>query len=90
MFGKSRRIQNDQVVIASHLFQVFECIFGKCLVTRIAGEIQLYVLIGQRDRFRRTIHRVNNFGSSAHSIKGKTTGITEHIQYGMAFRILFQ
>lgn len=47
VFGKSRRIENNEVVIIAGALQIAESIFGKCVMTCITGEIQF--CIGSRE-----------------------------------------
>ena len=90
MFGESGRVQDDEVVVASHLFEILESVFRISLVTRITRKVQFHVLVGQRDRFGGAVDRVNDLGASAHGVERESASIAEHVQYGAIFGIAFQ
>ena len=90
MFGESWWIQDDEIVVASHLFEIFESVFRISFVARIAWKVQFHVPVGQRDRFGRAVDRVNDLGSSPHGVEREAASVAEHVQYGASFGIAFQ
>lgn len=90
MFGESWWIQDDEIVVASHLFEIFESVFRISFVARITWKVQFHVPVGQRDRFGRAVDRVNDLGSSPHGIEREAASVAEHVQYGASFGIAFQ
>ena len=90
MFGESWWIQDDEIVVASHLFEIFESVFRISFVARITWKVQFHVPVGQRDRFGRAVDRVNDLGSSPHGVEREAASVAEHVQYGASFGIAFQ
>ena len=59
-------------------------------MTAVTREVEIHILIGQLYRFGAAIYRMHEFGIASHGIYGKASGIAEHIQYALAFGIMFQ
>ena len=49
VLGKSGRIENDKIVLIASLLEILEGILAESLMTRIAGEIELYIAVGEFD-----------------------------------------
>ena len=90
VFGKSRWIQDDEIVVMSHLFQKLESILRIRRMTCITREVQFHISVRQRNSLGRTIHWMDHFRSAPHGIERKATRITEHIQDRTIFGILLQ
>ena len=70
MFCKCRRVKDNQVIgIFLHLRKELECIFGKSLVAVIAREVQIHIVVGELDCFRRAVNGVYQIGIATHSIE---------------------
>ena len=53
VLGKCRGVEDDEVVgVGWHIVEILECIFGKCLVTIVAREIQFHIVSGELDCLR--------------------------------------
>ena len=92
MFGKCRRIENNQIIFVGVvcIVQILECIFTKGFVAFVTGEIQINVSICQFYGFSTTINGMNHLGLPTHGINGKAARITEHIQYAFVLSIVLQ
>ena len=90
MFGKSRWVQHDEVVVAACFFQEFEGIFGESLMSVVIGEIELRIGTGQFDGLFAAIHRVYQRGTAPQRVDRETACIAEHIEYSASAGILLQ
>ena len=90
VLGKCRRIQDNQIVLVAHPVEVLERIFGVCLMARVAREVQFHILVGKVDGLGRAVHRVNEVGTTTHSVERETTGVAEHVQHVAPLGIAFQ
>ena len=90
MFGKSRRVENNQIILVSHRIQILESVFGIRLVAGIARKVQFHVGAGQVYRLGRTVHGMHQRGSATHGVHAESSGITEHIQHGTPVGIMLQ
>ena len=56
MLGESRRVEHDEVIVARfHGIEELEGILGVCLVTAVAGKVQLYILSREFHGFLRRV-----------------------------------
>ena len=77
-------------MISPNTLQELEGILAIRLMTSITWEVQLHILLGQFDGFRRTVYTVYEFGTTTHGIERETTRIAEHIQDALTLRIMLQ
>ena len=49
VLGECGRIENDQVLVASHALQILEGVLGIRLMAGVVGEVERHVLVGQGD-----------------------------------------
>ena len=56
MFGKRRGIKYDKIIIAVHILQILECIFGIRFMMFDIGEIKCHIRICNFDGAFRTVH----------------------------------
>ena len=80
MLGKSRRVENDEVVVVTGLFQELESVFSESFVTLVAREVQFSVGAGQVDGLGTAVYRVNQVGTTTHGVYGETASVAEHVQ----------
>ena len=80
VLGESGRVQDDEVIVATHVLQVFESVLGESLVTGITRKVERYIFVGQGDGLRRAIDRVYHLGPSTHRIEGEAACVAEHIK----------
>ena len=79
VLGEGGRVQDDEVIVATHVLQVFESVLGESLVTGITRKVERYIFVGQGDGLRRAIDRVYHLGPSTHRIEGEAACVAEHI-----------
>ena len=59
VLGKGRRIENDKIVLIASLLEILEGILAESLMTSIAGEIELYIAVGEFDGLGAAIDRMD-------------------------------
>ena len=84
VLGKGRRVEDNEVVLVAHTVEVLESIFGIGLVTGIAGEVELDVLVSEVDGFGRAVDRMHQTGTTAHGVEREAAGIAEHVEHAAA------
>ena len=67
MFGKSRRVENDEAVLLLHLFHEAEGILGISLMARVAGEVKLHVGFDQLNGLSTAVNGMDQPGSAPYS-----------------------
>ena len=87
MLGKSRGIQNYQIILFRWIGEEIGGIHGKSLVQRCSRKIQFHVFPRKVHCPGRCIHCMHQFCSSLQGIDRKSSRITEHIQHFPAFGI---
>ncbi len=90
VLGERRRVEDNQVVVATGTLQILERILAISLVTLVTGEVQLHVLCGQLNSLGTAIHRVDKLRPTPHGVEREATGIAEHIKHLLAIRELFE
>ena len=89
MLSKCWWVENDEVVFVLDVVEEFESIDSIGFVTRVAREVEFDVFVGEFDSFGRTVDRVDEIGTTAHSIERETTCVAEHIEYVATFCVVF-
>ena len=89
MLSKCWWVENDEVVFVLDVVEEFESIDSIGFVARVAREVEFDVFVGEFDCFGRTVDRVNEIGTTAHSIERETTCVAEHIEYVATFCVVF-
>ena len=89
MLSKGRWVEDDEVVFVLDVIEEFESIDSIGFVTRVAREVEFDVFVGEFDSFGRTVDRVDEIGTTAHSIERETTCVAEHIEYVATFCVVF-
>lgn len=94
MLGKSRRIEDDQIIICDFRFMIcdflieeIEGIDGIGMMTRVVGEVASHVDIDQVDGFLADIDRIDSTGTATQGIEREASGVAEHIEHVLATRI---
>ena len=59
VLGKGGRIENDEIVLIASLLEILEGILAESLMARIAGEIELYIAVGEFDGLGAAIDRMD-------------------------------
>ena len=90
VLGERGRVEDDQVVVVSHLFEILERVDGVGLVAGIVREVKLDVLVGQHDRFRGAVDGMDALRPAAHGVEGEAARIAEHIEDIPAFGVTLQ
>ena len=81
MLGKSRWIENNQVVLIACLFKKLKGILAEGLMACVTREIEFYITISEFDGFSTTIDRMHQLSPTPHGIEREATSIAEHIEY---------
>ena len=90
VLGKSRRIQNYQIILLIMFIKIFEGIFADSLMTCIPREIERNILIGQFYRLGTAVNRVNSLSLTSHRINRKSSGIAEHVEHTLSLGIMLE
>ena len=89
MLSKCWWVENDEVVFVLDVVEEFEGIDSIGFVTRVAREVEFDVFVGEFDGFGRTVDRVDEIGTTTHSIERETTCVAEHIEHVATFCVVF-
>ena len=81
VFGKSWRIENDEIILIAHAVEIVESVFAERLMTRIVRIVELNIVVGEIDCLLRHIDRMYELCPSAHGIEREATSVAEHIEY---------
>lgn len=90
VFGESRGIEDDEIVFVVRFVQEFEGFFCKGFVTRVAGEVEFHVAVGEFYGTGGNIHGVYGPGSATHGVEGEASGVAEHVEYVFAVCVFFE
>lgn len=84
MLGKSRRIEDDEIVVASSPVEILKGILAESLVALVAREIQFDVLGGEFDGLGTAVNGVHQCGATSHGIERETASVAEHVEHTLA------
>ncbi len=80
MLGKSRRVENNEVVFVLNISHIGESLLCKRLVRCALGEIAGDIAAHQVDSLLAHVHGMHQPCASAEGINGKSAGVAEHIE----------
>ena len=89
MLSKCWWVEDDKVVFVLDIVEEFEGIDSIGFVTRVAREVELDVFVGEFDGFGRAVDRVDEIGSTTHSIERESACVAEHIEHVATFCVVF-
>ena len=82
MLGEGRRVEHYEVVGSRlHVGEKLEGVAGEGVMAPVAGEIELYVCVGESRGLGRGVDGVDGEGSAAHGVDGEAAGVAEHIEH---------
>ena len=84
VLGKGGRVEDDEIVVATCLVEIFKGILAERLVTLVAREIKLDVLGGELDSLGTAVYRVHQRGTASHGIEREAASVAEHIEHTLA------
>ena len=84
VLGKSRWVENDEVVAVAHSVEILKGILTESLMAGVAGEIHFHISCGEFYCLSATIDRMHQFGTSAHGIEREAAGVAEHVKHLLA------
>ena len=90
MLRESRRVEDDEIVLVVGIVKKLEGIFTKSLVTGVTREVERHVAVGQFDGLGTAVNRMNQAGTTAHSIEREAARIAEHVQHPPVAGIAFE
>ena len=84
VLGKGGRVEDDEIVVATCLVEIFKGILAERLVTLVAREIELDVLGGEFDSLGTAVNGVNECGTASHGIERESARVAEHVEHTLA------
>ena len=90
MFGKGRRIKNDEVVLLVVGIEILEGVIAECLVTGVTREVEGDIAVGKLDGLGAAVDRVDGLRTASHGIDREASSVAEHIENRAATGILLE
>ena len=87
MFGKGRRVKNDEVVLLVVCIEILEGVIAECLVTGVTREVEGDIAVGKLDGLGAAVDRVDGLRTA---IDREASSVAEHIENRAATGILLE
>ena len=84
VLGKGGRVEDDEIVVATCLVEIFKGILAERLVTLVAREIEFDILGGELDGLGTAIDGVHESGTASHGIERESARVAEHVEHTLA------
>lgn len=90
MFGKSGRVENDEVVLVAHVLKILEGILAVGMMARAVAEIERYIGIDQIHGLGAAIDAVYEFSAATQGIDAEAARVAKHVQHLAVVAVVFQ